>query len=74
MTKERAVLGWCLRYFANMDRANAAVHTGMVRYSPITFRLAEVLNATGMDHDADVQEVLDDVTDHSGMYTEDKGR
>ena len=61
MTKEREVLGWCLRYFANLDRSNAAIHTGAVRYSPITFRLAEVLNSTGMDHDDEVQDILDEI-------------
>ena len=76
MTKEREVLGWCLSYFANMDRSNAAVHCGLVRYSPITFRLAEVLNSTGSvgKLEPEVEDVLQDVTDHAGAYAEDKGR
>lgn len=73
MTKEREVLGWCLTHFANLDRANAAIHCGLVRYSPITFRLAEVLNG-GFDHAPGVRELLDDVVEHAGKYAEDKGR
>lgn len=32
-------------YFYHLDHSNAAFHTSSVRYSPITFRLAEFINS-----------------------------
>ena len=31
------------RHFVHLDESNAAIHAAPVRYSPLTFRLAEVL-------------------------------
>ena len=33
------------RHFVHLDHANAAIHCADVRYSPITFRFAEMLDA-----------------------------
>lgn len=65
------VLDWCFMYFFHMDHSNAAIHNALVRYSPITFRLAQALNeATGTGSPDEVAEVLA----HLGAYPEDKGR
>jgi hypothetical protein len=60
---------WALTYFKAMDEANAAVHTGQVRYSPLTFRLAEALAGEEAESDT-VRAVLK----HRGEYEEDRGR
>lgn len=65
----------CLRHFVHLDHSNAAVHTAPVRYSPITFRLAEALMRSfepGPDplDNAMVRAVFD----HIGRYEEDTGR
>jgi len=60
-----------LRHFVHLDESNAAVHCGAVRYSPLTFRLAEALNRRGVNAaDAYVRDVIAD----AGRYEEDKGR
>lgn len=63
---------WALGFFANQDKSNAAIHCAPVRFSPITFRLAEALVASyeGWIDNALVIEVLGDV----GKYREDPGR
>jgi len=60
---------WALVHFLAADNSNAAIHTAPVRYSPITFRLAEALHEEGYDSAA-----VDEVLSHSGKYEEDKGR
>jgi hypothetical protein len=61
------------RFFYHYDRSNAAVHCAEVRYSPITFRLAEAISGystvMAAEHD-DLMEVLN----HVGLYEEDPGR
>lgn len=65
-------------HFYHLDHSNAAVHTATVRYSPITFRLAEVLgqypwlprSVAGVHSMDKVQDVLED----RGLYEEDPGR
>lgn len=73
MTTE-AVLLECLRHFVHLDKSNAAIHCGEVRYSPLTFRIAEAIVAEFPDGvtavDVDVRTVLAD----AGAYEEDKGR
>jgi hypothetical protein len=60
-----------LVYFVAMDRKNAAIHCSPVRYSPITFRLAEALaQVDGWE----VTETVVDVLAHTGKYAEDPGR
>jgi hypothetical protein len=61
-----------LRHFVHTDEASAAMHCAGVRYSPITFRLAEAL--------APISEALSMTTEvarvmaHVGQYAEDTGR
>lgn len=66
----------CFRYFANADRMNAAMHTATVRYSPITFRVAEHLAPIlGLDRlTAESEAMLREVLNHRGAYEEDPGR
>lgn len=60
----------CFQYFYHNDCANAAIHCADVRFSPITFKLAEALkdndygNLTGVLH----------VLGHRGHYELDHGR
>jgi hypothetical protein len=76
------VLWQCFRYFAHADEMNAAMHTAEVRYSPITFRVAEQLGAAfragvfvSDPRKPEVAEVLlRKVLDHRGGYAEDPGR
>lgn len=66
----------CFCYFAHADEMNAAIHTAIVRYSPITFRLAEHL-APVLDRDfltLNSKELLIKVLQHKGSYAEDQGR
>jgi hypothetical protein len=70
------VLWECFRHFAHMDEANAAIHCAQVRYSPITFRLAEHL-APILETDwlaPHNHALLQGVVDHMGHYEEDPGR
>lgn len=64
------------RNFAHLDEANAAIHTAPVRYSPITFRLAEQLDAMEVYGDLapDGAALLAQVMRHLGAYEEDRGR
>lgn len=62
---------FCMAY--HQDHANAAMHCAPVRYSPITFRLAEQIN----DHtpvDTDVYSEVYSVLLDRGEYPEDAGR
>ena len=66
------LLAQCFLHFFHLDRSNAPIHTAPVRYSPITFRLAEEL----MRHDHEIiipPEVLSVIEDR-GAYAEDLGR
>jgi hypothetical protein len=69
----------CLRHFVHLDHSNAAIHTAPVRYSPITFRLAELLlrsfpAATESTGDALDDVIVRQVFDHIRQYEEDTGR
>ena len=59
-------LAWALIHFEAQDRANAAIHCSPVRYSPITFRLAEAL---GKEYSLAAA-----VLAERGKYVEDRGR
>jgi hypothetical protein len=64
---------WAFTHFYNMDKGNAAMHCAPVRFSPITFRLAEFLRDTMpllSLHSPEYNEVMD----HLGRYPEDNGR
>lgn len=67
----------CLRHFVHLDESNGAIHCAPVRYSPITFRLAQELdaqaNSTG-DWPSDPDVLVFKVLGHVGMYPEDPGR
>lgn len=68
------------RHFYHLDRSNAAMHMAPVRYSPITFRLAEVLtdNSRGVYivvvNEGWSEHELDVVMHDRGLYPEDRGR
>jgi hypothetical protein len=74
------VLYQCLRHFAHLDEANAAIHCAEVRYSPITFRLADTLDEHFIDTGewppagVEADEILGRVLNDVGKYTEDPGR
>jgi hypothetical protein len=68
----------CLRHFVHLDEANAAIHLGMVCYSPITFRLAEECKSRYLEivhEQGDVYDLyVERVMAHVGQYEEDRGR
>lgn len=67
----RDALSWAFHHHYHADKANAAIHTSEVRFSPLTFRLAEALLAECDHVECDhVEEVMRDV----GKYAEDRGR
>jgi hypothetical protein len=70
------VLWECFRHFVHIDEANAAMHTAITRYSPITFRLAEhLVPLLDTDHLAPINHAtLRTVVGHIGAYAEDTGR
>lgn len=66
-----------LRLVYHQDHANAAMHVGTVRYSPLTFRLAEVIIedddfVAGLG--GEDMHVLHQVITDKGAYAEDPGR
>lgn len=71
-TSLEALIGpahWAFLHFYHADCANSAIHTAPVRFSPLTFRLAEAL--WGLTPDGgEIGEVLA----HRGSYPEDPGR
>lgn len=58
-----------LEHFANADKANAAMHMAPVKFSPITFALAELVTLAGSDFPAAAE-----VMAHRGRYELDPGR
>jgi len=64
-----SLLMYCFWHFYGLDRSNAAIHTAVVQFSPITFRLAETLTEMGVE-DEEVAQVMAD----KGRYEEDGGR
>lgn len=69
---------WALKQNYHLDKSNAAVHTSPVRYSPLTFRLAEALADSGFldapDPDPEGVHILSEVLGDRGEYPEDPGR
>lgn len=71
-------------HFYHLDQSNASFHCSTVRYSPITFRLAEFIQsittpATALPIPGTLEMVwddkrLNDVWNHMGQYEEDPGR
>lgn len=69
------VLWECFRHFAHLDESNAAMHTAQVRYSPITFRVAEHLEHLDLSWLYPTNaSLLDNVLRARGTYEEDAGR
>lgn len=66
------VLLQCLRHFVHLDESNAAIHCAPVRYSPLTFRLAEALDSLPESEVPDPTVAA--VIAHVGHYDEDRGR
>jgi len=60
---------WAFTHFYHTDYANAAIHQARVRFSPITFDLADWLYVQG-SRNGDVLVVMTD----KGAYELDKGR
>lgn len=76
-----------LRHHAHQDEANAALHCAPVRFSPITFRLAEALadlnvfldehpefDAPPFDWSTENDPTISATFQHLYTYDEDKGR
>lgn len=66
------ILWHCFQQNYHLDHSNAQVHTAPVRYSPITFRLAEYIWEQFPGHR--VNDDLRAVWLARGEYEEDKGR
>jgi hypothetical protein len=66
------VLWHCLRQNVHLDESNAAIHTAPVRYSPLTFRIAEYLWNHFPSYRSQVE--LAKVAADIGSYNEDPGR
>lgn len=72
-------LWYAFTHLYHLDKSNAALHCSDVRFSPITFRLAEALaeqcglSSLGALNESQVNEV-EEVLMHKGLYEEDKGR
>ena len=60
-----------LSHVYHEDLANAAMHTAPVKFSPITFRLAEQISELEPDTQS---EIVRHVLGHAGQYAEDTGR
>ena len=69
MDDHNVLLLCCFQHFYHNDHANAAIHLADVRFSPITFRLAEALDGTVWET-SDVYEVIM----AKGKYELDHGR
>jgi hypothetical protein len=71
---------WALEQNFYLDKSNAAVHNAAVRFSPATFRLAEVLGAMADELEWETDALgqhwgtLSEVLTHRGQYAEDPGR
>ena len=74
-TVDALTAGFNLVY--HQDHANAAMHCATVRYSPITFRFAELIHAAAYDDEyftGDLADHVMRVINDKGAYEEDKGR
>jgi hypothetical protein len=75
MSLQEAAL-WALEHFKALDEANAKIHCAPVRYSPLTFRLAEALCEELEKGGEDVEwpMAVSTVIIEVGKYQEDPGR
>ena len=67
------LLTWCFKQNFHADHMNAAIHMAAVRYSPITFRLAEAISEVTTVNNERYQAVYTVMLD-KGLYEEDMGR
>ncbi len=78
MYKAALALYQSFLHFYHLDCSNAAVHTASVRFSPLTFRLAEALKTKDIYiqvvHEGWSENELQIVWSHEGAYSEDTGR
>lgn len=68
---------WAFMHFYYMDHANACMHLAEVRFSPITFDLAQRLdieNNLVADLPSGLLSALEEVDNHRGLYLVDPGR
>lgn len=70
MRRHTQAVTYAFVHFYHQDCAHAAVHCSGVRFSPLTFRLAEMLEDMGLDIGQEQFHVLS----HRGSYEEDPGR
>jgi hypothetical protein len=66
------ILWICFRQNYHADHSNAAIHCNVVRFSPITFRLAEYIWETFPLYQAN--DLLREVFYDRNQYEEDRGR
>jgi hypothetical protein len=66
------ILWYSFEHMYHLDHSNAPIHTNTVRYSPLTFRLAEYIWSVFPSYrlNQDLRAVVLD----SGRYEEDPGR
>lgn len=79
MSDTRIALGWCLRHFKSADEANAAVHCAPVKYSPITFAVAQCVHdliesEVVPSFDFEAADMAGVVLSHRDLYELDSGR
>ena len=67
------ILSWSFQQNYHLDKSNACIHCAPVRFSPITFRLCQVLLVIWPENE-DITSELAEVRDHLNKYEEDKGR
>ena len=67
-------LHWAFRQNFHADQMNAAVHCAPVRYSPLTFRLAEQIKDYAEKNGDDLHPDVFSVIIDKGHYREDPGR
>ena len=67
------VLLFCLKQNYHLDKSNAAIHCSTVRFSPITFRLYELLMSEWPEGE-DITQEMAEIREHYGTYEEDRGR
>jgi len=67
------ILVWAFRQNFHLDHSNASIHCAAVRYSPLTFRLAEQINLLTPVSNEVYQDVYTVLLD-KGAYVEDAGR
>jgi hypothetical protein len=70
---DQNALLWAFTYMYHMDKANACMHCAPVRFSPLTFLLAQSF-LTEWDEDLGLTPELIEVRDHIGKYELDPGR